>query len=87
MPTPDKEAHVRDAIAVMTAWLAEPDGGPLVLDTIERTVEASSDDAAGLLDLIGGLVSLCGFLLVRRENETGVRPAATLQEYGRRFAG
>jgi len=89
MPTPDpRAADLRDAIAVMTAWLGEPSGGSFVGKTAMEVVDARSpeDAAIGLTHLVKGLAGLCGILLARRQAEAGVAMEDTLQEYGRRFA-
>lgn len=89
MATPDPRAvHVRDAIAVMTAWLAEPDGGKLVGQTAMDIVDERSpgDPAVGLVGLVQGLTGLCGVMLARIEKQTGIPMERTLQDYGRNFA-
>jgi hypothetical protein len=44
------------------------------------------DSEAALLNVALGLKSLCGHLLVRRENEKGIPAAQTLQDLGARYA-
>lgn len=87
--TADRDAFIRDAMAVMTAWASEPDAGPFMVDTVRGIAEdrAPDDPFEGLLNITGGLITLCGILLVKRAQETGIPVGATLQEFGRRLPG
>jgi hypothetical protein len=68
------------AIAVMTAWASEDDGGDL--DLYYDTLEGVTDDDGGEL-LVHGLVSLCGFLLVDLEEIGDETVLEILQRWGR----
>src|SRR5687768_16502518 len=77
------------ALALMTAWVASPDGPPsLLCDTLERHVEGhpSGDKLNGAAEIIMGLTHLCGFLLVLREVESGITGRQTLQEVALHFS-
>ena len=89
MTTPDpRPAEVRDAIAVMTAWISEETDDNFVTETTIQMLDEQSvfEPNIGLVRLIGGLTGLCGFMLAGRERETGISMQDTLREYGRHFA-
>jgi hypothetical protein len=80
---------VREAIEVMTAWLAEPDGPP---DLLAFTLRQHLDDCppeqalAAAARLIAGLTNLCGTLLALHEEAGGLDMHAILQELGHHYA-
>lgn len=87
--TEDRNQYVRDAIALMTAWLDESHGGRFALETLEQILNDRSphDHLVGLEDLVAGLIGLCGDLLSMREEETGITMAESLRELGQGRAG
>lgn len=81
--TDDRYENIREAIGVMTAWAADPDA------EFAATYYNSLIDefgAAKVPDIIGGLISLNGFLLTMRLQERGIREIDTLRELAERFA-
>lgn len=83
MSSPRREASAQGAVALMSAWLAAPDGPPtLLLTTLQRHIEEhpSGDRLNGAAELIMGLTNLCGSLLVLRELETGLPGHRTMQD-------
>jgi hypothetical protein len=81
-----RNANVRAALAVMTAWAAEPGGGDLVSRTAVDIAFERDDPEQGFRDLTIGLANLCGHLLVKREKDTGVPIDATLRELAIKYA-
>jgi len=74
---------VRDAIGVMTAWSARPDGPPdLLIETLGRHLEARPPERAlaAAIELIMGMTTLCGAVLALNEEATGLDMRATLRE-------
>jgi len=78
-----KSAAIADAIRVMTAWASEPSGGNFANSQIEGII--TERDEEGLFDLLHGLISLSGVLLVRCEKETGIVPLETLQQIAAKY--
>ncbi len=80
MDKPLADDMTRTGIAVMTAWAS--DGPAFATDTIRSALQDCGPD--GTVDraahIIGGLVNLCGLLLVMRQAEQGFTPAETLRE-------
>jgi hypothetical protein len=79
----------RGAIELMTAWSARPDGPPdLLVDCLCRHVDGCPPEhgLASAVELIMGMTTLCGALLVMREHESGVRPEGTLRELAVHYA-
>jgi hypothetical protein len=91
MPPIDQDALIRDAVAVMTDWAAgvKANTNAFPIDTVLRIADERSpdDEVGGLLHVVAGLGSLCGLLLVLRENETGASMHDTLRIFRRRWAG
>lgn len=89
--TAQQDAAVRDAIAVMTAWvgMADANSNAFAIDTVLHVAEDRypGDPAAGYLHLVGGLGALCGLLLAQRQAEAGVSMEGTLRDFGQRWAG
>jgi hypothetical protein len=82
---------MRDAIAVMTAWSAQPDGPPdLLIDCLCQHLDTHPPEQAlaGAAELIMGMTSLClcGTLLALNEEATGLDMHTTLQELAIRYA-
>jgi hypothetical protein len=80
---------VRNAIEVMTAWSAQPDGPPdLLLDCLRRHLDARPPEQAlvAATELIMGLTSLCGAVLALNEEATGMDVRATLRELALHYA-
>jgi hypothetical protein len=74
---------VRDAIGVMTAWSAQPDGPPdLLIDCLGHHLGGHPPEQAlaAATELIMGMTSLCGTLLALNEEATGLDMYATLRE-------
>jgi hypothetical protein len=74
---------VRDAIEVMTAWSAGPDGQPdLLIDCLCRHLETRPPEQAlaAATALIMGMTNLCGTVLALNEEATGLDMHATLRE-------
>ena len=74
---------IRDAIAVMTAWAAQPDGPPdLLIDCLCAHVDRYPPEQAlaAATELIMGMTSLCGTLLALNEEATGLDTHAILRE-------
>jgi hypothetical protein len=74
---------LRDAIAVMTAWSASPDGPPdLLVECLRGHLDdrPAEDALAAATELILGLTNLCGTVLVINEEATGISLRETLRE-------
>jgi hypothetical protein len=74
---------VRDAIGVMTAWSARPDGPPdLLIETLRSHLDRRPPEQAlvAATELIMGMTTLCGAVLVLNEEATGLDMGATLRE-------
>ena len=80
-------AAARDAVAVMTAWAAEPESTALLGQTMLGIVDSgeSTRDLAWV-NLAIGLTNLCGHLLVLRQKETGRPVGDTLRELALNYA-
>jgi hypothetical protein len=81
---------MRNAIAVMTAWSAQPDGPPdLLIDCLceHLDTEPLEHALAAATELIMGMTSLCGTLLALNEEATGVDMEVTLRELAIRYVG
>ena len=80
---------MRNAIAVMTAWSAQPDGPPdLLIDCLRQHLDTQPPEQAlaAAAELIMGMTSLCGMLLALNEEATGLDIEATLRELAIRYA-
>jgi len=84
-PRPDSS---RNAIDLMTAWLASPDGPPDLLQLRMRHLIQGHPHGslAGAVTLIMGMIYFCGSLLVLRELETGISPQQTVRDFGLEYA-
>jgi hypothetical protein len=74
---------VRDAIGVMTAWSAQPDGPPdLLIETLRSHLNARPPEQAlaAATELIMGMTTLCGAVLALNEEATGLDMHAILRE-------
>jgi len=74
---------MRNAIAVMTAWSAQPDGPPdLLIDCLRQHLGTQPPEhaLAAAAELIMGMTSLCGTLLALNEEATGLDMETTLRE-------
>ena len=81
--SPYQAVSARDAVGLMTAWAACPDGPPeLLLDYLGQHLDESPHEfkLAAAVELVMGMTNLCGALLVLREHELGVLPQGTLSE-------
>ena len=79
---------VRDAIGVMTAWSARPDGPPdLLIETLRRHLNTRLPEQAlaAAMELIMGMTSLCGAVLALNEVASGLDMGATLRELALRY--
>ena len=79
---------VRDAIRVMTAWSASPDGPPdLLIETLRRHLESRPPEQAlaAAFELIMGMTTLCGTVLALNEVAGGLDMGATLRELALRY--
>jgi hypothetical protein len=79
---------MRNAIAVMTAWSAQPDGPPdLLIDCLSQHLDTEPPEQAlaAAAELIMGMTSLCGMLLALNEQATGLDMHATLRELAIRY--
>ena len=82
-----KTENARRALAVMTAWLANPDGtaNGLVEQTMLDAIHQEEDEIDRLLQLANGLVSVCGLVLGEIVKETGISEAETLRRVALRI--
>ena len=79
---------MRNAIAVMTAWSAQPDGPPdLLIDCLRQHLDSQPPEQAlaGAAELIMGMTSLCGMLLALNEEATGLDMETTLRALAIRY--
>jgi len=79
---------VRDAIGVMTAWSAQPDGPPdLLIETLRRHLDTRLPEQAlaAAMELIMGMTNLCGAVLALNEEASGLDMGATLRELALRY--
>ena len=79
---------MRDAIAVMTAWSAQPDGPPdLLMSCLRHQLDVQPPELAlaAATELIMGMTNLCGMLLALNEEATGLDMEATLRELAIRY--
>jgi hypothetical protein len=79
---------VRDAIRVMTAWSARPDGPPdLLIETLRGHLDTRPPEQAlaAATELIMGMTTLCGMVLALNEEATGLDMHATLREIALRY--
>ena len=75
MPTGQRPASTRTAIALMTAWLDSPAGPPdLMVDCLISHLDGQSsrDSLSRAVELIMGFTYLSGSLLVMLEDATGI---------------
>ena len=80
---------VRDAVGLMTAWSAQPDGPPdLLIEVLGRHLGSRppAEALAGATELIMGMTTLSGTLLALNEEATGVDMDGILQEVALRYA-
>lgn len=82
-------ASTRAAVALVTAWLADPVGEPrfptrTMIDLIGDL--GQGDDVEGLVDLVVGATALSARLLERIEEETGVSVKQSLREVALDYA-
>jgi len=79
----------QDAIELMTAWSARPDGPPdLLIDCLRRHIEEGPPEIGlpAAVELIMGMTTLCGSLLVLLEEVSGISPQGTLRELALHYA-
>ena len=79
---------MRNAIAVMTAWSAQPDGPPdLLIDCLRQHLDTQPPEhaLAAAAELIMGMSSLCGLLLALNEEATGLDMEVILRELAIRY--
>jgi hypothetical protein len=80
---------VRDAVGLMTAWSAQPDGPPTLL--IQFLGEHLDKHPPGLAleqatELLMGMTTLCGLLLALNEEATGLDMEVILREVALGYA-
>ena len=83
MDDPRRTASVQGAVEVMTTWLATPDGPPdQVLEALERRIEEhpSGDRVIAAVELIMGMINLCGSVLTLRELDSGISAKQTIRD-------
>lgn len=86
-PTPAQS--VRDAIELMTAWSARPDGPPdLLIESLHTHLDNRPPERAlvAATELIMGMTTLCGAVLALNEEATGLDMHATLRELALYYA-
>ena len=82
--------NMRDAIAVMTAWSAQPDGPTdLLMSCLRHQLDVQPPELAlaAATELIMGMTNLCGMLLALNEEASGLDMQATLRELGLHYVG
>ena len=87
--SPYQCVSARDAVGLMTAWAARPDGPPdLLVDYLRHYLDESPPEfkLAAAVELVMGMTNLCGALLVLREHESGFLPQGTLSELALHYA-
>jgi hypothetical protein len=75
--------NIRDAIELMTAWTASPEGpGEVFQGVLSRHLDNRPPEvaAATSVELIMKMTTLCGVVLALRELEVGVSIEDTLRE-------
>jgi len=78
MDADQKQANMRRAVGIMTAWLeSDASGDDLLIEQVLGDVGPGDDPEVAS---IFGLVGLCGHLLIKREKEAGISPEDTLRE-------
>ena len=80
---------VRDAVGLMTAWSAQPDGPPdLLIKTLRGHLDTRPPEQAlvAATELIMGMTTLCGAVLALNEEATGLDMRATLRELALLYA-
>jgi hypothetical protein len=80
---------VRDAVGLMTAWSAQPDGPPdLLIEVLGGHVGSRPPESALVqaTELIMGMITLCGELLALNELATGVDMDDILRVVALRYA-
>jgi len=86
---PTRAQSVRDAIELMTAWAAHPDGQhDLLVATLRRHLEGRTpvQALAAATQLIMGMTSLCGTLLALNEEATGLDGLTILRTIALQYA-
>ncbi|RLK13311.1 hypothetical protein DER29_4329 [Micromonospora sp. M71_S20] len=78
-----KQQNALTAIGVLTAWLSEPGGGNFAADQIHDLIAEGGDEAVA--DLLGGLVSVAGHLLVKTARATGRSEQEVLQDLAQKY--
>jgi hypothetical protein len=84
-----KQRYTKHAVAIMTEWLSDEDGGSgRVGDMVTQIVEEAGDGdvAAGLTELVVGFINLTGQLLLHANDRTGVRGDVMLRELAQLIA-
>jgi len=76
-----RRQYTRRAIAIMTAHMSDPPGGPLLIETIRGYLDEHVDES----EIVIGFVNLCGVLLIRLENATGRDNLTELQDIARKY--
>jgi hypothetical protein len=79
---------VRDAVGLMAAWSAQPDGPPdLFIEFLGENFDSRPVEAlAEATELIMGMATLCGALLALNEEATGLDMHVILREVALRYA-
>ncbi|MFG1915574.1 hypothetical protein [Micromonospora sp. NPDC048898] len=80
----DRVAATQDAVAVVTAWLAQRQGDDLYHQQVDQVIEEHGE--LGTLRLATGLTNLCGFLVYRLARLQGQDPEEVLRDVARRIA-
>jgi hypothetical protein len=76
--------NLREAIGVMTAWATDPEDTRFTAEYFNRLLTQFGPTKAA--DVMGGLISLCGILLVQEARRDGVTEREVLAEMARRYA-
>jgi hypothetical protein len=80
---------VRDAVGLMTAWSAQPDGPPsLLIEVLGEHLDKRPPELAlaEATELLMGMTALCGILLALNEEATDLDMEVILREVALRYA-
>jgi len=88
--TTEPQVRVANAIALMTAWAASPDGPPdLLVDCLRHHIQERPPEVqlAVAVELIMSMTQLCGSLLLLLEEGLELAPQDVLRELALHFEG
>ena len=89
MPNSQRSAVIGNAVELMMAWQAAPDGPPdELVAALDRQLSEhpSGDKVQAGVELVMGMTLLCGSTLALHELETGTPLTDTLQALALQFA-